>query len=309
MRGFDERTINLFESLHVPPKYWAKTTLVYQYWFRSLLQKIDSSLIFKGLPNGWSNDYLMLSLWSRGFVCVFDSTRKDLLKYGNPLFANCSLSGYDFYHNPTIAQVNTPIYTKDFKIGKDAEILKLTPDFCGVFDIIDFYAERLAELTKGLDVSIKNTKYVNVIGVKNEAQAETVKRIHTLAQDGEELVVYKQFEDDGEMIPTKELFESWSQDFNSTYIIDRLLRDMSTLLDKFYVEIGLPVAIEKKERIVTSEADFASAQSQARIACWAETLRESLEVINKHFNTNIEVILANEFENNTDRDTTGIDEA
>ena len=54
--------------------------------------------------------------------------------------------------------------------------------------------------------------------------------------------------------------------------------------------------------MITSEADFASAQSQARIACWVETLRESLEIINKKFNINIEVEYAREINDNGDRE-------
>ena len=43
-----EENINLLESLHVPNTYWKNKTLEYNYWFRSLLHKIDSSIIFKG---------------------------------------------------------------------------------------------------------------------------------------------------------------------------------------------------------------------------------------------------------------------
>ena len=47
---FDERMIHILESIHVPNTYWEKRSVEYQYWFRSLLQKIDSSIIFDGFP-------------------------------------------------------------------------------------------------------------------------------------------------------------------------------------------------------------------------------------------------------------------
>ena len=56
----DEKTINLLESFHVPNTYWKNRSVEYQYWFRSLLQKLDSSILFDGMPEGWSNDFFML---------------------------------------------------------------------------------------------------------------------------------------------------------------------------------------------------------------------------------------------------------
>lgn len=77
---------------------------------------------------------------------------------------------------------------------------------------------------------------------------------------------------------------------------------MKLILDSFYTEIGVPVAIEKKERLVTTEADFATAQSQARISCWIETLKESLTKVNNMFGTNITCEVAYERKDNSDRD-------
>lgn len=282
-----ERNINLLESIHVPNTYWKNRTVEYQYWFRSLLQKIDSSLIFNGIPSGWSNDFFMLCMWALGFVVVFRSERSDLNNYGPVLFQPCTLSGYDFYYQPNKAIVSNPIYTKEFDIGKNAELIKLTPDFCGVFDIIDYYSSKLAELSKGIDIGLLNTKLPLILSAENDAQAETLKKVYDKVQAGESLVVWKNTNDDDEIIPSKNPFDSWTNDYRQTYVVHNLLEDMKLILDSFYCEIGLPVAIEKKERLVTSEADFASAQSQARISCWIETLKESLTKVNNMFNISI----------------------
>lgn len=306
MLPIDERTINILENLKVPNTYWKSNSKEYRYWFRSLLQKIDSSLIWNELPEGWSNDFFTFCLWTLGYVAVFKTNRSDLEKYGPVLFQPCTLSGYDFYYQPTMACVANPSYQKNLTIGKDCEILKLTPDFAGVLDIIDFYASRLAELSKGIMVGLINTKMPVILTASSDAQAETLKKIYDKVQNGESLVVYKDIEDANEIIPRKDPFESWMQDYKDTYVVHNLLEDMQMLLDSFYTEIGLPVAVEKKERLVTSEADFASAQSQARISCWAETIKESLEKINKMFGTNISVEVAHEREtdNYSDRDST-----
>ena len=305
----DERMINILESIHVPNTYWKNRTVEYQYWFRSLLQKIDSSIIFGGLPKDWSNDFFMICLWAKGYVTVFKTDRKDISsKYGQVVFQPCTISGFDFYYQPITATVSNPIYERELTIGKDTELIKLTPDFRGIFDILDFYSAKLAECSKGIDVGLINTKMPIILTANSDAQAETLKKVYDKVQAGESLVIYKdQIIDNGEIIPRKDPFESWSQDYKETYIVHNLLEDLQTILDSFYVEIGLPVAIEKKERIITSEADFASAQSQARISCWMETLRESLDRVNRMFGTNITCEVAYEREDNSDRDRTDIE--
>ena len=307
---FSENTIDLLNGMNIPSTYYKDKTIEYRYWFRSLLHKIDSSIIFKNLPEGWSNDFFMFCLWVRGYVCVFKTDRKDLLKYGKNgiVFNPCTVAGYDFYYQPTKAIVsNSKIPNKfsyEFDLqGDKAALLKLTPDFWGVLDILDYYASKLAELSKGIDMSIINSKFGLIATAGNESQASTLKSVMDELQKGNPLVVYKDtLNDNDEIIPRKEPFEIWIQELKKNYILTEQLNDFQTILNSFYTEIGLPVAIEKKERLVTSEADFASAQSQARIACWVETLRESLEIINKKFNTNIEVEYAREIDDTGDRE-------
>lgn len=308
----NEQTINLLESFKVPNTYWKNGTSVYKYWFRSLLHKIDSSIIFEGLPEGWNNDFFMICLWALGYVAVFNPG-VDLLKSNGvewivknkTVFQPCQLSGFDFYYQPNIATVSNPLMktSKQLKIGSECELIKLTPDYIGVFDILDYYASKLAEISKGIDMGLINAKIPCVLSAANAAQSATLKKLYDKVQNGEPLVVFGEDEDNGEIMPRKTPFEEWAQDYKKTYIVHDLLEDMQMILDSFYVEIGLPVAIEKKERIITSEADFASAQSQARISCWIETLKESLVKVNKMFNTDITCEVAYVLsENNPNRD-------
>ena len=307
---FSEEMATLLSNMQISDVYF-KDSLAYRYWFRSLMHKIDSSIIFKGLPEGWNNDFFMFCLWVRGFVLVFETKKKDLQKFGKNgvVFQPCCLSGkLDFYWQPTGAKVANPytdLINKDFKLGNKAHLLKLTPDYMGVLDIIDYYASKLAEMSKSIDMSIINSKFGMIATASNEAQAQTLKAIYDKYQKGEPLVVYDDLtKDSNEVIPRKEPFEIWVQELKKNYILTDQLADLQTILNSFYTEIGLPVAVEKKERLVTTEADFAVAQSQARISCWVETLKESLEIINKDFNTNIEVDYASTNDSFSDREGT-----
>ena len=44
---FSEQALDFLNNMKVPSTYYYKESLAYRYWFRSLIHKIDSSIIFK----------------------------------------------------------------------------------------------------------------------------------------------------------------------------------------------------------------------------------------------------------------------
>lgn len=300
----DDRFFSTLEAMKIPNVYWKDKSREYKYWFRSLLQKIDSALEFKGLPEDWPQDFFMFCLWSLGYVAVFKSERFGD-KETKMAFFPATVSQYDFYYQPVKALVSNPLFTKEFTIHKDCEILKLTPDCYwkgGCLDIIDWYASRLAELTKGIDMGLINAKTPFMGIPRNQAAAQQLKAIYDKVQAGEPLVLFEDktelFE---EVMPTKEPFFSWTNNFRETYIVPELLENMQTILDQFFMEIGLPVADtqDKRAHLLQSEVDFTSVQSQARIKTWVTTLNESFDYINKTFGLQLEVDYAQNMQNDS----------
>lgn len=293
---FSEKQISLLENMKVPSTYWTNKSAEYRYFFRSLLQKIDSSLVFSGLPEEWNQDFFLWCLWAFGYVVVFDTER-----WGTT-FQPATLSGQGWYYEPTKALIANPLYNKELTIGKDCELLKLTPDYRGVLDIIDHYAGQLAEATKGIDIGLINAKFPLVLSANNESQAETLKKVYDKVQAGESLVIWKDQTDHfNEVIPRKDPFETWNNDFKQTYIVSNLLDDLHTIMDDFYTEIGIPVSVvDKKAHMLDAEADFQQTQSQARISCWVANLEESFKKINKHYNLGLEVDYARTYDDGGD---------
>lgn len=65
---------------------------------------------------------------------------------------------------------------------------------------------------------------------------------------------------------------------------DKILTDMQTIVNNFDREIGIPsLPYQKKERMVTSEADSTIIDSQSRILTWFETLKSSIENVKNYF--------------------------
>ena len=66
------------------------------------------------------------------------------------------------------------------------------------------------------------------------------------------------------------------------------LEDFRTILHNFDTEIGIPtLPVEKKERMITDEANSLRVDAISRSEVWLNTFNESAFAVNKRFNLNI----------------------
>lgn len=265
-------------------------SVTYAYWQRSLFQRAISTIDFTGLPDTWKasvRDFFYWCVFAYGYVGIFDTD-----EYGLS-FQPGALYGFDFYYQPTEFIVANPKLNKKFKIHEEAEILKLTPDYRGIFDIISYYSMLLSALDSGINMSIVNSKFAYLMGAKNKGAAESLKKIFDKIASGEPAVIFDQ-----SLLPmdpqSKE--ESWSflerSNLKQSYLTTDQLMDRSTLLSSFDAEIGIrSLPYNKKERLVTAEAESREQDSTARLEVWKATLDSSLDLVNKMFGTNIKAEL------------------
>lgn len=271
-------------------------SVTYAYWQRSLFQRAISTIEFKNLPDTWGGsvkDFFYWCIFSYGFVGVFDS-----IEFGLS-FQPGSLRGFDLYYQPVFFKTANPKLTNqqnEFEIHKECEIIKLCPDYRGIWDIICYYAMLLSALDSGINMSIVNNKFAWLLGAKNKAAAESLKKAIDKINSGEPAVVLDQslLAQDPQ---SKE--EPWSflerSNLKQSYLTTDQLMDRSTLLSSFDAEIGIrSLPYNKKERLVTAEAESREQDSTARLMVWKATLNSSLELVNKMFNTNIKAELTYE---------------
>ena len=265
-------------------------SVTYAYWQRSLFQRAISTIDFTGLPDTWQasvRDFFYWCVFAYGYVGIFETD-----EYGLS-FQPGALYGFDFYYQPTEFMVANPKLNKRFKIHEECELLKLTPDYRGIFDIISYYAMLLSALDSGINMSIVNSKFAYLMGAKNKGAAESLKKIFDKIASGEPAVIFDQ-----SLLPmdpqSKE--EPWSflerSNLKQSYLTTDQLMDRSTLLSSFDAEIGIrSLPYNKKERLVTAEAESREQDSTARLEVWKATLDSSLELVNKMFGTNIKAEL------------------
>ena len=291
--------INNIEGHLQPSMLKYCNSITYAYWQRSLFQRAISTIDFTGLPDHWQasvKDFFYWCIFAYGYVGVFNAEKFGLS------FQPGALYGFDFYYQPTEFIVANPKLNKRFKIHKDCEIIKLTPDYRGIFDIISYYAMLLSALDSGINMSIVNNKFAYMMGAKNKAAAETLKKIFDKIAAGEPAVIFDQ-----SLLPNDPQSKDEPYTFlersnlKQSYLTTDQLMDRSTLLASFDAEIGIrALPYNKKERLVTAEAESREQDSTARLMVWKATLDSSLKLVNDMFGTDIKAELTYDKEGEED---------
>ena len=285
--GYQE--LNNMRGHQVPSTNICFSSDIYFYFWRSLYQKFCSKFKWT-VPDHWDKEIFEYTLYSLGFVGIFDTNkyaRTPNQKYGI-IPAPATLSGVGVQMQPTkIMTANPHFYMPASElIYEGAGLIRITSDYKGVLDIIDFYAERLATLYSTIDQSIINARFAYIVGANSTAAAATVKAIFDARNSGKPLMVYdkdklkKKTAVDSKTAPleNQEPFDFLDLKVGQNYITDKLLKDYRTIMNHFCSEIGIPNnPTEKAERMVTNEIESNSAETVARFEHFMDCLDRSLK--------------------------------
>lgn len=259
-----------------PSTVHVRDTGLQRYFARYLLQKIIS--VFKwDMPKTWSRNYLLYTLYCWGYVAVINTDKFGVIPQ------QCTLGGFDVFYQPKFATVANPLLRGILNpvIGKQCELLRLQPDYGGVMDIVNFYADMLALSAETASTNLLNSKLAYVFASDGKAGAESFKKLYDQIASGEPAAYIDKnlYRDDG--TPTWNFF---NQNLKETYIAGDILNDMRLWEMKFDNEIGIPTTnTTKKERLITDEANSAIEESRTKAQLWLDELQESCRKINNMF--------------------------
>ena len=284
-----DRFMKMLDKSYVPSRYLDGRDMEYRYWFRALLMDLNSMLDFHNLPKSWPENFLKLNLFATGFVGVFQSYKYGDSEMNNVAFNPCTFGGFDFYYQPQYIMVTNPRFQKKLYIGKDCEILQLNEDFCGIFDICDYFASKLANLRVAFNMAAANAKIPAVFTCATDRERRTIEAAYDDTQSGKPIIIVKNPENSKEVFPTKSIVEAVYQELKHSYIGTELLDNIHQVLNMWYETIGYPVTVDKNAHILNQEADFQFAQSSAKVKTWTNMLNIGFEKINNMFGTNMEV--------------------
>ena len=295
--------INIGAGSYNPSMVKSYNNQTFAFWERALFQRAQSVLDFD-VPDAWDGkvkDFFLYCLFKYGFLII--SNNEEFGQYFQP----GTLSGFDFYYQPRIAIIANPLLSAELEIGRECELLKLTPDYMGVWDIIWYYAEKLSVMDNAINMSLINNKFAFFLGARNKTASNALKKMLDLVNKGEPAVVYdmKLLND-----PTdKEMpFQQWQRDnLKNSYLTTDQLADFQTLLNNFDAEVGIPsIPYQKKERMVTDEATMRTFDAKARSLTWFNTLKTSIDDIKKLYpDINLDVRLHYDETEGTPNDNDG----
>lgn len=257
----------------------------FDYWVRTLFHRAASTLVF-GLPEYWQGeieDFWYYCLLKFGFLSIQDLTGKS--DEGDEIgkcFYPVGLKGYNFYLQPKYSLLSNPTLknTYELKIDEDCALVKMTPDFIGIWDVIERYAEMLSNLDNAINMSIVNNKFAFILAGKTKAAVQTLKKVMDKINSGEPAVfIDSRVMDDTTSKDTP--FQSWTRDnLKQSYLTTDQLLDLHTILNDFDSEIGIPtVPYQKKERETEFESKSKVADGQARALVWKRCIESSLKKV------------------------------
>lgn len=229
-------------------------------------------------PKEWDMDFVLFTLIYSGYIIVLDTPEYGVIPQWG------AVKGVGLFYQPTDFDVNNKLVRKSGTDGVDGVIVKMTPDYRGIFDLIHHYAYKMALISSALDQSLINSRLAWALAAKNKKAAQTLKAAMDRIYRGEPGVIVDKtvVVDEGDETPIIELMNRNPQD---NYITDLLLRDAQTLETRFNREIGIPDITENKgERLTAQEAAEMNSGANAKVTLWVDNLNESFEKVRKLYN-------------------------
>lgn len=266
--------INAYNGTYSPTGT-AQNDMTTAYFWRCLYHRLMSVVTFR-LPEGWNYNYFKNVLFGHGFIGIIDSPEYGIIPQ------ICTVSGYGLYLQPTKIIVAQPLVRFEGRRGENCEIIRLTPDWHGVLDIVDHYAYELATAYTSVNVSLVNSRAGMLAYAKNKNALETIKVIAEKLSAGEPLVVADKVLKSEDINGDEPLFTT-AFDPARNYITDKLLENMATIINEFDREIGIPIVDDKKERRIEAEVTAMTSDAGCRLDVWKESLTESIKDVKRVF--------------------------
>lgn len=274
--------INVRNWASSPSTVHCRNTGLSQYFARYLLQKAMS--LFKWeLPESWSKSYFLYVLYCWGYLAVVNTNKFGVIPQA------CTLSGYNVFYQPTHALVTNPLLRGNLQpaIDKQCTLIRLQPDYGGIFDIVSYYADMLALCAESVGMNLMNTHLSYVFSANNKTAAESFKKLADKISSGEVAVVIDKnlYKEDG-----SKNWEAFEQNLKQVYIASDVLSDMRKIEAMFDTDIGIPNAnTDKRERLISDEVNANNIETVSKCSMWLDELKESCAKTNKMFGLNISV--------------------
>ena len=272
----DYNVCNLVTNQVSPNTLHCNNTALFGYYQRYLLQEVFA--IYKWqLPEDWDPDYFKYCLFGVGYVCIINTEEFGII----PQFG--TLGGYNVFYRPAWVIISNPLLPQSIeaKIGKECSIIKLMPDYLGIMDLINHYADKMALASETIDIDLCNAMVSTVFGAETQTEAAALKKMYDKIRSGNPAVVIgkKFFNDDG-----SPRWTPFQNNVKNTYIVTDLISDLRRIKQEFLTDIGVPNAnTDKRERLINSEVNANNVETKTKVELWLESIQRGIKQTKKLF--------------------------
>lgn len=284
---YDYDFLNIYNGRRSPGTIHAANTELGSYFRRYLFQKAVSVFEIE-CPETWSKDFFWYVLYGAGYVGILEVPGLGVI----PQY--CTYKGYNIFYQPKSFIVTNPAIkdgrTLERKLGPGGNgvLMKLTPDYCGIVDLIGYYADLMAVSAETMGINILNSKLAYVFAAANQAAAQSFKKMVDQINAGQPAVFIDKNLFDEEGNPQ---WETFAQDLRNNFIAPDLLETMDKIERMFEQEIGIPNTggTEKKERLITDEVNMNNVSTYSKAALWLENLQTGCKEVKEMFDIDISI--------------------
>lgn len=272
----DYNMSNLITNMVTPNTIHCRNTALFGFFQRYLLQEVFS--LYKWtMPDGWDEDAFKYWLFGIGTVAIINTDEFGIIPQP------CTLGGYNVFYRPAWALITNPLLGSiKADIDKECTVIKLTPDYAGIMDLINHYADQMALVCETVEVDVNNVKIATIFGAENKAQAEAYKKMFDQVASGNPAIVMGK-----NMLKDIDGSPAWmpfTQNVKNTYIVTELLADLRTIRNQFLTDIGIPNSNTlKRERLISDEVNSNNVETRTKCELWLESIQMGIKKTFKLF--------------------------
>lgn len=284
---FNYDFLNIYNGRRSPGTIHAANSELGAYFRRYLFQKAVSVFDIE-CPETWNKDYFWYVIYGAGYIGVLDVDGYGVI----PQY--CTIKGYNIYYQPRGFMVaNAAIRSGEVQertLGPagDGVLIKLTPDYTGIIDLVGYYADLMAVTAEGMGINILNSKLAYIFAADNQSAAQSFKKMFDNINAGQpaQFIDKNLFDEEG-----KPRWITFAQDLRQNFIAPDLLLSLDKIERMFENEIGIPNTggTEKKERLIKDEVNANNVSTYSKAALWLENLQDGCKEVKEKFNVDVSI--------------------
>lgn len=260
----------------------------YNYYLYKMINLAASIFEWKGLPPEIDERFLELTLMMEGAGVFFHGNISGVDKIDDILGENAKTYGFskvvfsgelDLYHNPKDVQgITIEGSTARLKLKSDDAILCFnnytrTP----ITHSLHLFASELADIKMTKIVNREHVKMPVVFATNSDSKFSLKNFIQKIKGYNRYAIVGKNFD-----LPTV-------IDMKSNYLGDKLDSDLQGVWNDFLISIGIEIASEKKERLLSSESIASQGEIEMSRYVMLNARRQSAKLISEKWGLNVTV--------------------